>query len=394
MPDVLGHMPPQWLLPDAVFDGSGLQEGVALRIENGRVAELRGSAEAPGAMPVSGIVTPGYVDLQVNGGGGVLLNQTPTPEGMAAIAAAHRRFGTVAILPTVITDAPDVLPRAAETALAARGQTGIAGLHIEGPHISKARRGTHAARYIRDMDEETLCIVSRLRQADIAVMITVAPEAATPRQIAALAQTGAVVSLGHSDADAETTRQCLAAGASCFTHLFNAMSPLVNRAPGMTGAAINSTAYAGIICDGVHVADELVAMAIRARPVAETTFLVSDAMPTVGGPDVFDLYGTPLHLHDNRLVNAEGSLAGAHVTMAESVARLVGVLGLPVEAALRMAITIPARVIGQPHLARLEGRGAEDILVLAADMGVQSTLAGTLAGLEQEDSPRAVARQV
>jgi N-acetylglucosamine-6-phosphate deacetylase len=224
------------------------------------------------------------------------------------------------------------------------------------------------------MDDATLTIVAALRKAGVPVMITVAPEAVTATQISALAATGAVVSLGHSDANAETTRAALGAGASCFTHLFNAMSPLLNRAPGVTGAAINSAAHAGIICDGVHVADELVAMAIRARPVPDTMFIVSDAMPTVGGPDHFDLYGAALHLHDGRLVNAEGSLAGAHITMAQSVARLVSVVGIERQQALRMAVTIPAGLMGLDALARIEGRLLSDVLVLDDAFALQQTL--------------------
>ena len=370
-----------WVAPDGVFDGGGILPHMALRIQDGRTGALIPRKDVPQServVPLSGLVTPGFVDLQINGGGGVLLNHAPTTDAMAAIAAAHRRFGTVAILPTLITDAPDVLPRVASAALAAAGQHGIRGLHIEGPHISVARRGTHAARFVRPMDDATLNIVADLRRAGIAVMITIAPEATSIAQTAQLSATGAVVSLGHSDADAETTRAYIAAGACCFTHLFNAMSPLSTRAPGMIGAALNAPCYAGMICDGVHVDDTLVAMALRARPVPDTTFLVSDAMPTVGGPDQFELYGKTLQLKDGRLINSDGALAGAHTTMAQSVARVVNVLGQPPGQALRMAVTIPARVIGQDHLATVAGRDVSDILVLDDKMAVRATLANSL----------------
>ena len=356
-----------WLAPTRVFDGERLRQGFSLRLDGGRVAELAPLDPRMEARKVQGIVTPGYVDLQVNGGGGVLLNTEPNVAGMEAIAAAHRRLGTVAILPTLSTDAPEVLDRAADAAIAAKGREGLLGLHIEGPHISTVRRGTHAARFVRPLDERTLAVVRRLREAGVAVMVTVAPEAAAVGGIAALAATGAIVSLGHSDADAATVRQAIAQGASCFTHLFNAMSPLLHRAPGMVGAAINSRIPTGIICDGIHVADEVVGLAIRARPLPDLTFLVSDAMPTVGGPDHFRLYDMELRLVEGRLVNAEGSLAGAHVTMAESVARLVAHVGITPEAALRMAVTIPARVIGRPDLATILGRRVEDLVLLGDD---------------------------
>lgn len=363
---------PDWITPDQVFDGERLLSGMAVLVADDRIFEIRPLSTLPARSRThkfTGILTPGFVDLQVNGGGDVLLNQHPTPAGMAVMAAAHRRFGTMAILPTVITDAPEVLAQAATAALAAKGQAGIIGLHIEGPHISVARRGTHAEQFVRPLDETTMSIVQSLRNAVIPVMITVAPEAVQPAQIAALAAMGAVVSIGHSDATADITRMALAKGATCFTHLFNAMSPMLNRAPGVVGAAINSGAYAGIICDGIHVADEMVGLAVRARPVPDRMFLVTDAMSTVGGSDHFTLYGQTIRLQNGRLVNDEGSLAGAHVTMAQSVARLIAVVGVPAEQALRMAVTIPARLIGRPDLSGLLGRAVQDILLLDPQFG-------------------------
>ena len=360
---------PRWIIPDQLFDGQEVLSDIALLVADGHITEVRPVlALSPHAkvQKVSGLLTPGFVDLQVNGGGDVLLNLQPTPAGMSVMAAAHRRFGTVAILPTVITDAPQVLAQAATAALAAKGQAGIIGLHIEGPHISVARRGTHAERFVRPLDQTTLNIVHTLRRAAIPVMITLAPEAVTPGQIAALAAMGAVVSIGHSDATADMTRMALAQGASCFTHLYNAMSPMLNRSPGVVGAAINSTAHAGIICDGIHVADEMVGLALRARPVADRMFLVSDAMSTVGGSDHFTLYGQTIRLQDGRLINDEGSLAGAHVTMAQSVQRLITMVGVPVAQALRMAVTIPARLIDRPDLTGVLGRPVADILMLDA----------------------------
>lgn len=359
-----------WLCPDQVFDGRSLRAGLALRVEGGRVAALAPLAEVPAGAErrvLRGVLTPGYLDLQVNGGGDAQLNNAPTVEAMQTIAAAHRRFGTVGVMPTVITDAPEVLAFAVEAALEAQGAPGVLGLHIEGPHISLPRRGTHAAEWVRPMEAATLAHVARLRAADVTVMITVAPEAVQKGQIAELAAMGAIVSLGHSDATAEAAEAALAEGARCFTHLYNAMSPMLNRAPGVTGAAINSSAWCGFICDGHHVADAMLGLAIRARPVAGRMFLVSDAMCTVGGSDRYQLYGQEIRLVGGRLVNAEGSLAGAHVTMAESVARLITVLGIAPEEALRMAVTVPAEVIARPDLAMVEGRGLDDLLLLGAD---------------------------
>jgi N-acetylglucosamine-6-phosphate deacetylase len=378
--------PTRWLLPERVFDGRRLRSGVAIGLLEDRVAAVQDLAELPRDVRldrIEGLVSPGFVDLQVNGGGGVLFNKTPTVDAMAAIAAAHHRLGTVAILPTLITDSPEVLAHAVDAAIAGIGTPGIAGIHIEGPHIALDRRGTHAARFVRPFAPETLGHVQRLRAAGVPVMITLAPEAADHQAIAALAATGAVVSIGHTDATAETVRAALSAGAGCFTHLFNAMSPMLNRAPGVTGAAIASDAHAGIICDGIHVDDTMVGIAIRARPKPDRMFLVSDAMPTVGGPDRFSLYGMEIRLRDGRLVNEEGSLAGAHVTLAESVARLVHVVGRPLEEALRMAVTVPAQLIGRDDLARIEGRDTRDLVHLAPDLSFRGMLDSTAATVRQ-----------
>ena len=359
-----------YLHPTQIFDGTALRKGY-VTVASGHVTGLQDSIPAE-TVPhlLQGTLTPGYLDLQVNGGGNVFLNTDPTGEGMAKIAAAHRCFGTVGILPTLITDAPEVLDRAADASIAALGQPGILGLHIEGPHLSLARRGTHSARYLRPLDARTIAVVRRLRDAGVPVMITVAPEAVAQGLIAQLADMGAVVSIGHSDTNAAQARAALAEGATCFTHLYNAMSPMLNRTAGVTGACINSTAYAGIICDGIHVADEMVVLALRARPHPDTTFLVSDAMPTVGGSDRFSLYGDEIHLENGRLVNAEGSLAGAHTTMGESVARLISVVGIDPAQALRMATTIPAKVIGLPT--GLIGQRVENLLLLDANWNVQT----------------------
>ena len=365
-----------WIAPNSLFDGQDIVYGQAVRIVDGRITEI---AKTPvSAVRIKGCLTPGFVDLQVNGGGGVMLNTTPTRGGMADIAAAHRIFGTVAIMPTVITDHWAVLDQAVEAAIAAKGDDGIIGLHIEGPHISVARRGTHNAIHVRPMDDRTLNVVEALRRHDIAVMITIAPEAITHDQIAALVRMGAVVSIGHTDATCEDTEAAISAGASCATHLFNAMSPMVGREPGVVGAVINSHVWSGIICDGFHVDDRMIKLALRARPEDDLMFLVSDAMATVGGPALFDLYGQNIHLENGRLINAEGHLAGAHVTQAEGVARLVHEIDVSLAQALRMAITVPALVMGQANLAQLIGRLVRDVLVLSDDLKVDGTLGQTL----------------
>ena len=363
-------MAKKWLCPDQVFDGQSLRRDMAVGLDDGMVSDLVPISEIPSGgqvRKVSGIIAPGYLDLQVNGGGGVLLNNHPTVQAMQAIAAAHRVFGTVGVMPTVITDAPVILARAVDAAVQAKGMAGVLGLHIEGPHISLTRRGTHAAAFIRPMDASTLAHIARLRDHGIAVMITLAPEMAEPGQIAQIVALGAVVSIGHSQATPDQVAVALVEGASCFTHLFNAMSPMLGRAAGVTGAAINSSAYCGFICDGQHVGDDMLGLAIRARPLPDRMVLVSDAMATVGGPDQFQLYGKTIRLSAGRLINDEGSLAGANVTMAEGVARLILRLKIPIETALRMAISTPAAIVGKKNLANVVGRQMDDLIVLGKD---------------------------
>lgn len=363
----------EWIAPDQLFDGQVLQSGMAMLVKDGRIIEIGPSKDS--ARAIKGMITPGFVDLQVNGGGGVMLNNIPTVAGIATMLQAHRRFGTTSLMPTVITDHPNVLARVAGAAIAAKDLPGMTGLHIEGPHIAPARRGTHAERFIRPMDTNTIAIVAGLRQAGLPVMITLAPEAANPDQIKALVGLGATVSLGHTDATAAQMQAAMQAGATCVTHLFNAMSPMQSREPGAVGAAINSDCYAGLICDGHHVDDSMIRLAVRARPCADRMFLVSDAMATVGGPDQFDLYGQTIAVQDGRLINADGALAGAHTTLAAGLQRIAGFGGVNPETALRMVTAVPAKCIGVPALGQLLGQRTQDVLVLDGDLSVSGDLA-------------------
>ena len=356
-----------WIKPDRLFDGETLRTEVAVRVEDGCLVEI-GQGVAAHAIP--GTITPGFVDLQINGGGGVLLNNDPSPEGIATIAAAHRRFGTVAFMPTVITDAPGVMEAAADAVIASTAPE-VIGLHIEGPHISIEMRGTHSEKYVRPFEQTTLTTVEKLRAAGRDVIVTIAPEVVSQADVSALAGTGAIVSIGHTIADAETVENAFAAGATCGTHLFNAMSQMTARQPGAVGAFLSSSVSAGIIADRHHVDLRLVALAFRSNP---GVFLVSDAMATVGGPDSFSLYGQTIRLVDGCLLNSEGNLAGAHTTLESGIQNLT-VAGVEVDEALRSVTSKPANVIGRNDLGRLVGRDARDVLVLKTDLSVRHTLA-------------------
>lgn len=351
---------------DALWRDGRLSRDIAIEIRDGRVAAFRPLGTDTADLHVS-LVAPMFTDLQVNGGGGVMVNSQPMPDGLRHIAAAHRRCGTERILPTVITDSFDITEAAAEAALATRGETGLAGLHIEGPHIAPERRGTHDPRHIRPLDQRTVALVERLRSADLPVMITLAPELADPDLLGRLVSCGAVVSAGHSRASALQTREALSRGVNCFTHLYNAMPPMTSREPGIVGTAINSTAHAGFIADGIHVSWDMLRIALRARPRSGLNFAVSDAMATVGGPDHFTLYGQTISLRDGALVNSEGALAGAHVDLVTSLGNLVRHVGLPLPAALDMVCDAPARVMNLPPARIDKGSLAIDLNFLTED---------------------------
>lgn len=349
---------PRYLWQDGV-----LHQGRALVVERGRLVGLR---DAQGATPDvrPHLVMPGCTDLQVNGGGGVMFNDNPTPEGLARIVDAHRRKGTAEIMATVITDHPETTAAAADAVASAWGMPGLMGLHIEGPHIAPERKGTHDADRIRPLDRRTCDLVARLRAQDIPVMLTLAPERADPALLDDVLGTGAVVSIGHSAATAAQTRDALNRGVTCFTHLYNAMPPMTSRDPGLLGTAILSEAYCGLIADGIHVDWDMLRLALAARPRADRTFLVSDAMATVGGPDHFDLYGQRIHVKDGALINAEGLLAGAHLDMVTALANIHRHAGVPLTRAVAMATDVPRAAMGLPPRGIAEGQDIDTILAL------------------------------
>ncbi|WP_341485798.1 N-acetylglucosamine-6-phosphate deacetylase [Thioclava sp. GXIMD4215] len=324
-----------------------------LEVVQGRLVGFR-AAEAgeTGDLEV-GFAGPALTDLQVNGAGGVMLNSRPDAEGIAHIIRTLRLRGTGWAMPTLITCEPERLTRAVDAAIEAFGMEGFVGLHIEGPHLNPAKRGTHQAQFIRPFDDRTMTDLQRLRARDIPVMLTLAPECVPLPVIQELARMGVVVSGGHSMADAAQTRAALAAGLRCFTHLYNAMPAMTSRAPNLLGAAIASEAYAGIILDGHHVDFTMAQIACQARPLPDRMFMVSDAMATIGGPDHFELYGQTIRLKDGALVNAEGALAGAHTDLVHCLRNAVTRMGMTVETAYRMAALVPRDAMGlaRPDLA-------------------------------------------
>ncbi len=326
-----------------------------------------------------GLLAPGFIDVQVNGGGGALLNHEPSADVVRRIAASHRRFGTTGLLPTVITDAPEVTGAAIEAVRLARRDTpsSVLGIHIEGPFLDLARKGAHDPGFIRPMTAED---VTLLAQADCGhVMLTVAPNRVPPDMIRALARAGILVSLGHAESSFAEACAALEAGASSFTHLFNAMSQLTGREPGMVGAALTDTlSFIGVIADGFHVHDAALKLAFAAAP-SRRFMLVSDAMPpAAGGPDEFALQGRSVRRVAGRLQLADGTLAGSNLTMDEALRHCVARLGVELGTALQMASRNPARFLGRGDLGVIESGALASLVHLDDNLQVlESWVEGT-----------------
>ena len=345
----------QLLTGARLFTGDTILDGHALLVEGGKILDLIPRATAPQAeivpLPAGSLIAPGFIDTQVNGGGGALLNDTPTVEAVRTIVAAHRRFGTTGLLPTLITDAADKMhAAAAAVAEAARDSaSGVLGLHLEGPFLSLEKRGVHSPAFVRPPSACDIAYLSELPNEFPGgrVLLSIAPETVTDGDIRKLAAAGVLLAGAHSAATYARTLEAIRAGISGFTHLFNAMPPVANREPGIAGAALLSAeTWCGIIVDGIHVHPAALKLALAAKPRGKL-MLVTDAMTPLGtDADSFQLYGATIHRHDGRLVTSDGTLAGADLDMSQAVRNCIGLLGLPREEALRMASLYPAQFLG------------------------------------------------
>jgi N-acetylglucosamine-6-phosphate deacetylase len=333
-----------------VLTPAGFQPEWCVVMDGGLIVDDMPSRDCPAHLrqrELDGDLLPGFIDLQANGGGGVLFNDHPTVDGIAAIGEAHRRFGTTGFLPTLISDDLDNVERAIRAVDAAmeRGIPGVLGIHIEGPFLSPARKGIHDASKFRILDEQALALLASLRHGR--VLVTLAPELAPPGAIRALVDKGVVVAAGHTAATYEDVQQAFAEGLSGFTHLFNAMTQLGSREPGAVGAALeNRPSWCGLIVDGNHVHPATLRIALAAKG-AERLALVTDAMPTVGSDQSsFRLAGQLIESDGDRCTAADGTLAGSNLNMAAAVRNAVRLMGVDVATAVRMASEVPASVMG------------------------------------------------
>jgi N-acetylglucosamine-6-phosphate deacetylase len=362
-----------------IFDGDAWHDEAALVVRDGTVEAVLPTAALPTDMTrtdTGGLLAPGFVDLQVNGGGGVMLNDHPDVASIRTICAAHAPFGTTALLPTLITDTPEITAAAIEAGEAAVRQEipGFLGLHLEGPHLSIARKGAHDPKLIRPMTDVDEASLIEARKHLPVLLTTVAAESVDPQQVAALTEAGVVVSLGHTDTAYATARAYAEAGASVVTHLFNAMSQIGNREPGVAGAAVDlGGLHAGLIADGIHVDPATIGIALRAKQGPGRIFLVTDAMATIGTDMTsFTLNGRTIHRKDGSLRLADGTLAGADLDMISAVRFMHRVIGLDLAEALRMASLYPAEAVGQAQrLGRLAKGFAADVVALSDALDVK-----------------------
>lgn len=368
-----------------IFDGHDWHQDKCLLIDDGKVAGLLIKTDIPAdtrLVDAAGlIIVPGFIDLQVNGGGGVMLNDERSVDGIRQICAAHAKFGTTALLPTLITDTPEITASAIEAGLKAKAEKvpGFLGLHLEGPHLSVVRKGTHHPELIRPMEDTDLQRLLAIGGSFDALMITIAPENTTQEQVRALDDSGFIVSLGHTNATYDIVKDYVAAGAQTVTHLFNAMSQIENRAPGLVGATLDlGELSTGIIADGFHVHPAVIDLALRAKRGPGRIFLVTDAMSSIGTDLTgLTLNGRQIFRKDGRLTLADGTLAGADIDMLSSVLYVHRKLGLEFEEAVRMASLYPAKTA---HVADRKGRlmsGYDaDFVVLNKDYQLQHTWIG------------------
>lgn len=356
-----------------IFDGQTAHRNCALLVEHGLIVAVVPLAAIPQDAKrmefQTGILSPGFIDLQVNGGGGRMLNDAPSLEAIKIICAAHRQFGSTSLLPTLITDTPQITAKAVAAAIAAQDAKvqGFAGLHLEGPHLSVARQGAHDPKLIRHMSDDDLRAMLDAKQTLNTLLTTVAPESVTPAQIRAMANEGIIVSLGHSDCDYKTAMACFGAGASMVTHLFNAMSQMGNREPGLVGAALDcGLVSAGLIADGFHVHNATLRAALKSKTGPGALFLVTDAMSTVGSNITsFELNDRTILRQGGRLTLADGTLAGADIDMISTVRFAAQNLGLSNFEALAMATSAPACAIGQEQfIGTLQAGSKADLMHL------------------------------
>jgi N-acetylglucosamine-6-phosphate deacetylase len=360
-----------------IFDGTEMHGAGSVSISQGRIDSVSFGEDQTRAaihLPAEAILAPGFIDIQVNGGGGVLLNDQPTEAGVRCIVAAHRKGGTTGCLPTLITDRSEFIARLAAVAQACLRIPGVLGFHLEGPALNRSRKGIHPEAEIRVPDRRDLAAIKSFGNCGRSV-VTLAPECVPASMIEELVGADLRIAAGHSDASAIEIGQAADRGVSGVTHLFNAMSQLNAREPGLVGAALDDDRlFAGIICDGIHVDRAGLRIAFRCKG-RDRLMLVTDAMPLVGTNEKqFMLQGSLITLHENRLTGPDDTLAGAHLRMIEAVRNAVALLEISLADALIMASRTPAAFLGlASELGRIAPGYRADLVAFNANFEVVGT---------------------
>src|SRR5246500_5352412 len=343
-----GFSPPLTIAAQHIFDGTSMRGPGSVRISNGCIEDINFGEASNASIHLipDAILAPGFIDIQVNGGGGVLLNDQPTEAGVRRIVEAHRSAGTTGFLPTLITDRSELIEHLAAVAQACLKVPGVLGFHLEGPALNRSRKGIHPESEIRLPNGRDLAAIRSFGSCGRS-MVTLAPECVPTSMIDELIGAGLRIAAGHSDATAAEIGQAVDRGVSGVTHLFNTMSQLNAREPGLVGAALeDDRLFAGIICDGIHVDRLAMRIAFRCKG-PDRLMLVTDAMPLVGTNDrQFMLQGRQITLHEKCLTGPDGTLAGAHLTMIEAVRNAVALLEISLVDALIMASRTPAAFLG------------------------------------------------
>jgi N-acetylglucosamine-6-phosphate deacetylase len=361
-----------------LFDGQEFKQDQCINIVDGKITSVSSGKAAQADEVLDGLLVPGFIDVQVNGGGGVLFNNQPTMPSLKIISEAHQQFGTTSMLPTLITDSLVTMQFAADAMAEAISKQlpGIIGIHYEGPHLSQPRKGIHPQVHIRCISDKELALFTRKDLGK--VLITLAPENVSPDIIKDLVKQGIIVCLGHSNASSKQVEEALQAGATGFTHLYNAMSPLTSRESGMVGTALlDDNAYCGLIVDHHHVSSSSSKLAIKCK-TANKIMLVTDAMSHVGSNLITETF---LDMHITRqadkLTIAGGTLAGSALDMASAVRNVHQDLKVPLAQSLQMASLTPATFLS---LAQQYGRIAinytADWVVLDNNLNVRQTWIG------------------
>ena len=367
----------QALIGAQLFSGKEFFDNRALLIDGENIIDVINEHDIPNNFEIQklngGILSPGFIDLQVNGGGGKLFNNSPDKESLNAIIEAHQHFGTTSIMPTVISDSLNVLKRCATTiSEEIESNKSLLGVHIEGPFFNVKYRGVHQKQYINTINSDYLNLFESLQ--DFPVMLTLAPECISTKQLKHLKSLGFKILAGHTDASYDQLEEAIKYGLDGFTHLFNAMGQISAREPGVVGSALTfDNTTASIIVDLHHVHPSLIQMAYKQKPQGKL-FFVSDSMaPIHHGEPSFELYDEVVSESNGRIINSEGKLAGSSITQIDAIKNAYQSCNIPLNEALAMASRYPAEYLGVAnYLGSLESGYRADLTHFSLDFQVQN----------------------